>query len=206
MIRIPHLVIKNEEQRIVYGEVYSPLLSDTDNEAMLLSEVMKAEQFFRMQHGFEGQIDVMHNYKKSGAEVVRSFIAMKNDPDGFIAGSWVLGVHVAPDDLWALVKKGELNGFSFAGPANRTDVEVIAQKLEHAKGTTENNLGGPMPPHSHPVELSFDEDGRPIPTKTGEVLGHTHDIVATTATIGAFDHSHPLVIYSQELIDAINGG
>ena len=38
------------------------------------------------------------------------------------AGTWMIGLHVADDDLWAQVKKGELTGLSIGGFAQKTDL------------------------------------------------------------------------------------
>lgn len=111
------LVIKSEDRRLVYGEVYAPLHIDTDKEAMTASEIEKMAHNF-LSRGLTNKIDIGHNLQESGSVIVESFIARKNDPDGFIEGSWVIGVLV-PEDVWPAVKNGELNGFSFYGKVEK---------------------------------------------------------------------------------------
>jgi len=192
------IVIKSEEERLVYGEVYSPLHVDTDTEAMTKDEIRRMAHRFLMS-GRVNKIDVAHNKKESGCLVAESFIAKKNDPDGFIEGSWVLGVYVLPDQLWEAVKKGELNGFSFGGPANKVPAEVIVEVVRKMEGETELSMdGGLLPPHKHDVVLSFSEDGRIIAGQTEQALGHSHEVLRATSTEETLEHSHRLVIIEND--------
>ena len=187
------VVLKSEEKRLVYGEVYSPYHIDTDGEAMTPDEIERMAHSFMM-NGDCRKIDVSHNYQESGCIIVESFIARKNDSDGFLEGSWVLGVKVLPDDLWLQVKKGELNGFSFAGGVNKQKVKVKVQEVRKLEGTTEKSTGGLLPEHSHKIDLRFDETGNIIASKTSEDFGHSHDVLKATATESAFDHSHRMIL------------
>lgn len=187
------LVIKSDEKRLVFGEVYAPLRVDTDNEAMT------AEQIERMAHNFLAKgrlwkVDTSHNLKMSGCVVVESFIARKNDPDGFIEGSWVLGVKVLPDDLWSAVKSGELNGFSFYGMVEKRAMKAKVIATKRLTGKTELSTDGSLPPHAHDVDMMFGENGAVIECETAEELGHTHKITQATATKASKDHSHRLII------------
>jgi len=189
----PRIVIKSEEKRIVFGEVYSPLHIDTDGEAMTAEDIEMAAYAF-MEKGRTSKIDVGHNQKESGCHVVESFLARKNDPDGFIEGAWVLGVKIVPDALWEAVKKGELNGFSFMGSVEKVPVKakvVVARKLI---GETEESTGGPFPPHKHAIKVAFSSDGRLLSGETEEAVGHTHPIRRATATESSFDHSHRMIL------------
>lgn len=192
-----NLVVKSEEKRLVYGEVYSPLHVDTDGEAMTADEIEKMAHSF-LERGLTTQIDVGHNQKESGCAVVESFIARKEDPDGFIDGAWVMCVRVTPE-LWVDVKKGELNGFSFMGSATRVPVETTVSVAERMTGDTEkSDNSGLLPEHSHPVEIAFKE-GRIVPGETLPMLGHVHKIAGATATLPAFpdspmEHSHRLIM------------
>ena len=187
------LVIKSEEERLVYGEVYSPLHVDTDTEAMTKDEIRHMAHRF-LTSGRVNKIDVGHNGEESGCLVAESFIARKNDPDGFIEGSWVLGVYVLPDQLWDAVKKGELNGFSFYGMAGRVPAEVEVETVRKMAGVTELSTDDVLPPHQHDVTLFFDSDGRIIAGETEVALGHKHQVLHATATEKTLEHSHRLVL------------
>jgi hypothetical protein len=193
------VVIKSDEERFVLGEVYSPLHVDTDQEAMTPDEIQKMGHRFLME-GRVGKIDVQHDLKESGCLVAESFIARKSDPDGFIEGSWVLGVYILPDTLWAKVKKGELNGFSFfCRRAKRVEAEVEVEVARRMIGVTEKSLaGGLLPEHDHGVDLRFDGNGRIVPGETLESMGHWHQVLKATATESTMEHSHRLVLIENE--------
>lgn len=192
------IVIKSEEKRLVYGEVYAPLRVDTDTEAMTADQIEKMAHGFLV-NGLTDCIDVRHSFEKSGSHVVESFIARKGDPDGFVEGAWVLGVLV-PEELWPAVKSGELNGFSFAGdPCRRVPARATVKIVRKLEGTTEKSAEtGLLPPHEHSVFLNFDVNGRVIPTESGEVLGHKHAVHKATATQRSFDHSHRMILIDNE--------
>ena len=191
------VVIKDEAQRLVYGEVYAPLQIDTDEEAMTAEEIQKMAYSFMMR-GLTDKIDVGHNYRESGCLVVESFIARKDDVDGFVEGSWVLGVKILPDELWEAVKKGELNGFSFAGRAQHQTVEAVVKVTRKLVGTTEKSDDGLLPPHQHPLDIEFDEDGKVTKGETDFVLGHRHPVVRTTATEIEMEHAHRMNLIDNE--------
>lgn len=187
------IVIKDQAERLVYGEVYAPLQIDTDGEAMTAEEIEKMAHNFMMHRGTDA-IDVQHDYMPSGCLVVESFIARKDDPDGFVNGSWVLGVKVLPDELWDQVQKGELNGFSFAGNADSQKVRARVNVTRKMIGKTEKSEAGLLPPHEHPVDIEFDEEGRISKGVTDHVMGHTHSVLKTTATEREMEHSHRLIL------------
>lgn len=188
------IVVKSDEKRLVYGEVYAPLRVDTDTDTMTAEEIQKmAHNFLRNRR--TDKVDVSHNFKESGCLIVESFIARKNDPDGFIEGAWVLGAHIIPDDLWEAVKKGDLNGFSFAGkPGGRVEAQVVVTQTRKILGTTEKNADEVLPPHDHEVNLTFDSNGRIIPTATAQAMGHVHAVRKATATEEEIGHSHRLIL------------
>lgn len=191
------IVVKSEAKRLVYAEVYSPLHVDTDNEAMLAEEIEKAGHAF-LASGKVDRIDVRHDTKKSGCLIVESFIARKNDPDGFIEGAWVLGVKVVPDELWEKVLSGELNGFSFMGSVNRVPVKAQVRVARKMLGETEDAGGELVPKHFHELSISFDEDGTVVPGQTDESQAHVHPIGRATATEKALEHSHRMILIENE--------
>lgn len=101
------------KKQIVFGEVYIPDRRDTDG------NFMTAETIEKMAHDFlankkNSQISKNHDGNSNKGCVVESFIAREGDPD-FIAGSWVVGVHVPDVEIWKQIEKGELTGFSIEG-------------------------------------------------------------------------------------------
>lgn len=190
---MPTMVIKSDEKRLVYGEVYAPLHVDTDGEAMTADDIEKAAHDF-LASGKVAKVDVGHNCEESGCTVVESFIARKHDPDGFVEGSWVLGVHVAPDELWSEVKAGELNGFSFFGTVQKVPARTKVVTARKIVGETENSTDGLLPQHLHAIAVSFSPDGRVLSGKTAVTLEHAHEVKHATATDRALDHSHRLVL------------
>jgi hypothetical protein len=186
------IVIKSDDKRLVYGEVYAPLHVDTDDESMTREDIERAAHAF-LSSGRVNKVDVQHNCKESGCTVVESFLARKNDPDGFIEGSWVLGVKVSPDVLWQQVKAGELNGFSFFGTVVKVPAKTKVVTARKIVGETENSTDGLLPIHFHSIEINF-KDGDLLSGQTGEALDHRHDVKHATATERAMEHSHRLIL------------
>jgi len=171
------------DKQIVFGEVYAPVtLPDADG------DIMSAETIENMAYNFmksyaQGSIDIEHDYTTIGAVVVESFIAREDDPL-FIAGSWVVGVHIEDDEVWESVKSGELNGFSLAGEATSVTKTIEVEIPEYLEGMTSEDAG-----HSHRFVVNFNEDGKFI---GGITLGgdHTHVISRGTVTEVTDDHTH----------------
>lgn len=194
---MPKIVIKSEAERLVYGEVYAPYQIDTDGEAMTPEDVKKMAHNF-LASGRVHKIDVQHNLEESGCRVVESFLARKADPDGFLEGAWVLGVHVVPDEVWINVLKGELNGFSFYGPVSKVSAQATVDIVLRLVGKTEASTDGLLPPHDHDLDIQFNSEGRVIPSLSGKSFGHAHPVLRTTATEEAMEHSHRMVLIENE--------
>lgn len=190
-------VIKSAEKQIVYGEVYSPFEVDTDGDAATPEEIEKAAHEF-LSSGKVNNIDLLHNFKATGSQVVESFMVEKGDPRGFAEGSWVLGVKVNDPDLWNSVKDGKINGFSLAGQSIKVPAKVTVTEIQSLEGTTEKNTDSIIPPHSHDVSLAFDEKGFIVPTLTKEAMGHSHMVKAMTATEMEGGHAHRLIVEDGE--------
>ena len=191
------VVLKSEEKRLIFGEVYVPYEIDSDGETMAPEDVERMAHEF-LSSGKVKKIDVQHNGKESGCVVVESFIARENDPDGFKEGAWVLGVLTTPE-VWKAVKSGELNGFSFAGPTEKVSVEAEVLMAVRIFGETEKSEDdGLLPPHSHKLEAEVDENGNIVPTRTSEELDHSHAVLRTTATEVEMGHAHRMIIQLEE--------
>lgn len=178
------IVLKSEEQQIVYGEVYAPNRPDAQGEFMTAVDIQKmAHEFIRS--GKMGQIDLMHGNKVlKGASVVESFVS-DDDDKRFLPGSWVIGVHIPDSILWGSIKKGEINGFSMEALVTRHDREVEVEIPPVVTGLTSKWDG-----HEHKFFVHYDVNGQFKGGVTDTVNGHFHSIVAGTHTQDASGHRH----------------
>jgi hypothetical protein len=156
------------ELQICWAEVWVPGIPDVFGDVMSADEVRGMAHRF-MRSGRLGAVDLEHDNLIRSAHVVESFIARDNDPD-FIPGSWVVGVHVEDPNLWAMIKAGEINGFSMEAWAYRQPVEIALEIPEGGvSGWTEEREG-----HQHRFLVLFDDEGRFVGGSTDEVDGHRH--------------------------------
>lgn len=175
----------NEDEQIVYGEVYAPYVIDSHQEMMLpedlklLAHRFVADQKVRF-------VDVMHTNKWIDASVVESYIARKHDPD-YQEGAWVLGTKIHDGLIWADVKSGKLNGYSLEAMVYKQLAEVVYDYLPVHIGLTEENDG-----HFHAFFVEVDKSGKVIKGQTGPGGDdeHTHKILWGTATELGNDHAH----------------
>ena len=174
----------NDDEHLVYGEVYAPLRPDSDGDIMDADTIKKMAHDFLRTHKLD-QIDVQHdNNLNPGASVVESFIARKGD-DTFIEGSWVVGVHIPDADTWNKVKKGEINGFSIEALVTKTP-----QTLEVELPPVINGITTKSEDHEHQFFVTFDGNGAFMGGRTNIEKGHFHTIRAGTITDTAQDHNH----------------
>ncbi|QIG66811.1 DNA methyltransferase/prohead protease protein [Rhizobium phage RHph_TM16] len=175
----------DEDQRLVYGEVYAPDKLDSQNDFMT-AETIRKMAFEFLANSRVMNVDTNHDRVPNGSVVVESFIAREGDPD-FIPGSWVIGVYVPSDEIWAMVKSGELNGFSLDGTGVRVATEVTLTMPDIMKGRTTKADDG----HDHEFVVWFDGDGNLIGGITDEGPdGHKHEILRGTVTEDASNHNH----------------
>lgn len=184
------LKLGSDEKRIVWGEVYIPDVPDTDG------EFMDAESIEKMAYSFMSNlrlkmIDAHHsNQEIKGAVVVESFVARKGDPD-FIPGAWVVGVHVPDDDMWAKIKKGEINGFSMEALVTKTPVELEIELPPVLEGRTQmSRKSEDSEDHDHAFYVSYDEQGNFLGGKTSLDQGHFHPIKRGTVSEEVAGHRH----------------
>lgn len=118
------LVIKSEEERIVYGVVLEPNGVDKQQDTISEGEIRQAAHKFMEDFGVLG---LQHTEAINGeAKLLESFIAPADfevNGDTITKGSWVMAERILNDDLWSAVKKGEITGFSIGGSAVRTPVD-----------------------------------------------------------------------------------
>jgi hypothetical protein len=189
------LKIADEEEQIVMGVVYSPDVPDSHGDFMTANEVKKACYAF-MRRGDMGCVDIMHDNKRYGCEIVECFIVRDGDPDFPLPGAWVAAVH-CPDDIWAMVKNNELNGFSMEAIAYREGVEKEMDFPPSIKGLTTKEDD-----HEHEFEVMFTPEGAFIGGRTSIAAGdngvsHYHAITKGVMTDETNGHSHRFAILDQ---------
>lgn len=179
--------IDNDEQ-VVYGEVYAPYVLDSHGEMMLPEDVkLLAHRFLLTVKNH--MIDIMHNNKIVKASVIESFVARRGDPD-YTEDAWVLGTKIFDAQAWADIKVGKLNGYSLEAMVYKYDAEVTYDMLPVHFGVSEENDG-----HSHTFWLEVDDNGRVTGGGTSEETDaegnlHDHKIACGTATELSNKHAH----------------
>ena len=173
----------DQEEQVVFGEVYAPGFPDSQGDFMTPDEVKKMAYNF-LRKGNTSNIDVNHSQTPSGSYVVESFIARPDDTL-FIPGSWVIGVKV-PDDLWVSIKSGDLNGFSLDGMGQRAEAIFEIDMPELLKGETDDVEG-----HRHEFTVKFGDEGQFLGGRTSYARdGHFHKIDRGTVTETVNGHNH----------------
>lgn len=177
------------DRRIAYGEVYAPYKLDTYGEMMLPEDIEKIAHRF-MQLDLSSVIDVQHDNQPRNVTPIESFIARAGDPD-FTEGAWVLGVKVHDNELWADIKAGKLNGFSFEALVRKVVAVVEYQVVRDNIGETEINGD-----HAHLFWVEVNDDGLVVRGRTTTDNGHAHEIKAGTATeeAGNPPHAHRIFV------------
>ena len=178
--------LADEEEHLVFAEVYAPNIPDTDTDFMVPEEIKKMAYKF-MQNMNLRNIDVQHNNELvPNACVVESFIARKGDPE-FIEGAWVVGIHVDDPKVWDQIKKGELNGFSMEAMVTRTEKELELDIPPVIRGITSKADDE----HYHEFFVTYNAEGNFLGGQTSSALdGHFHKIANGTTTDTTNDHHH----------------
>jgi hypothetical protein len=123
---LPLLKSLDDEKRLVTGVVLEPEIIDAQGDVISIAEIEKAcfdymakSQQVGLQHQFVGP-----------ASVVESWIAKNDcflDKQYIKKGTWLMTVKVdesdAGDEVWELVKKGSITGFSIGGTGEVDDEE-----------------------------------------------------------------------------------
>lgn len=176
----------DQDEQIVFAEVYAPNFPDSQGDFMSAEEIKKTAYDF-MKKSALSNIDTNHSRDPNGSYVVESFIARKDDPV-FIPGSWVIGVKVPDQQVWSMVKSGELNGFSLDGFGVRTEKPFEVEMPDALTGQTSHDAS-----HEHGFAVKFDGDGNFLGGSTNPGRdGHVHTIARGTVTepAGWPSHSH----------------
>lgn len=182
------VIVKSEdgqpEQRLVFAEVYAPMIPDSGGDYMTREGIQKAAYKF-MKNNRLDQVDTQHNNELvKGATIVESFIARKGDPV-FIEGSWVVGMHIDNDEMWAKIKKGEINGFSLEAMACTSTGEVEVEVPPVVSGMTSKS-----DQHTHEFFVTFNDQGKFMGGRTSMDEGHSHLIKGGTVTETERGHNH----------------
>lgn len=174
----------DDEEQIVYGEVYAPNIPDAQGDFMTEREVKKMAHLF-MTKMINDSIDTQHDNVENGSVLVESFVARDNDPD-YLPGAWVAGVHVPDEGMWKRVKSGELNGFSFEGMVKGAETVIEIELPDDLKGLTSKAEG-----HDHTYVVEIDDEGNFLGGRTIEDdSGHIHTITKATVTDATDGHTH----------------
>lgn len=109
------------ELRYVLGIVLEPEVVDAQGDVYSADEIRRSAWEY-MEH-FRN-VGLMHKGLVNGkVRLVESYVApadMRLEGSVIRKGTWMLGLHVADDELWDQVKSGALTGLSIGGFARRT--------------------------------------------------------------------------------------
>lgn len=115
-VQVKLICSEKEEERKVYGLVYSPDTVDAHGDYTDEKTLEKAAHNFMLD--FQ-KMDVQHNVEDGAGQVVESYIAPESftiNGQEIAKGSWVL-VSLASEEVWEKIKKGEITGYSLYGTA-----------------------------------------------------------------------------------------
>jgi len=175
------------DRQIVTGEVYAPNVIDSHGEMMLPEDVEKLAHRFMQLSALGQTVDVKHEQTPIDAYPIESFIA-HNHPD-YTEGAWVMAVKVNDAAIWADIKKGNLNGFSWQALVYKEEVVAEVTIFPTSIGQTESHSD-----HVHFFVADLDDGGKVRSGKTSVTNGHYHEIKAGTATEVTDGHSHRIFL------------
>ncbi len=108
------------DERFVLGVVLEPETVDSQGDIYSADEIRRAAHLFMEEFGALG---LMHQLRVDGqVKVLETYLAPDDVRVGDTVvkrGTWLLGVRVLSDDLWAAVRDGTITGFSIGGFARR---------------------------------------------------------------------------------------
>jgi hypothetical protein len=143
-----------EDEYTVTGQVYAPDTLDAHGHFMTSEDLKQVAHQF-MQDGLLTSIDVQHNNVTVPATIVESFIARAGDPD-YEEGAWVATTKIDDPVVWAAVKSGQINGYSFEIMTYRKDTVVEFEYSSWYYGFTDPD---PHDKHDHPFMVRLDDNG-----------------------------------------------
>jgi hypothetical protein len=185
----------DDELQVAYCEVYAPGIPDSQNDFMKADEIREMAYEF-MRQSKMNNVDLNHSHKLADITIVESWIATDDDKV-FIPGAWVVGLHIPDPTLWEAVKKGEYNGVSLDGDAERTDKTVMLTIPDRLEGKTMKSED-----HEHTFSVRYGPHGEFLGGGTNVVNGHSHHIQRGTVTEDAYGHSHRFAFQDQAHADS----
>lgn len=112
---------REPEQRFVLGIVLEPEVVDAQDDIYSAEEIQKAAWKFMEE---QRNLGVMHRHlDNEGLVILENYISlvdMKIGKQTVKKGTWLLGMRVKSDRIWAMVKNGDFTGLSIGGAAIRT--------------------------------------------------------------------------------------
>ena len=134
--KVLRVVEKREELRYVLGIVLEPDVVDAQRDTYTAETIRRAA--WRFMEEFQ-RIGDMHRGVIEGARIVDNVIVPREAGAGWSVngetlkpGTWLMGLHVVDDALWAKVKSGEREGLSMGGSARR----ILRDCLDGANGNS----------------------------------------------------------------------
>ncbi|MDR2905273.1 MAG: XkdF-like putative serine protease domain-containing protein [Helicobacteraceae bacterium] len=179
--RLFKIAKSDEERGVIYGIVYAPDQVDSQGDLASASEIERAAYGF-MKARNTLNVDSDHDEVTKDAFVAESWIVRKGDllfPSESDVGSWAVAIKLESEELKSAVKKGDYEGLSMAGKAERVEVDksksegFVAQTLNailellKSKEKKENKVG------QSELETAFKSAVEPIASevkKLGEGL------------------------------------
>lgn len=109
-----------DDKRIVVGIVLEPNTVDAQGDSIPPEVIEKAAHSFLSGYNVQNTLGFAHKVFKKNFDLLESYVTPQDIVIGkqvAKAGSWVMSVKVLNDDIWTLVKNGQITGFSIGGRA-----------------------------------------------------------------------------------------
>ena len=124
----------DDERHVITSVVYEPMTKDAHDNFMTAEQIEKSAHWF-LKNG--NKVDFQHNFVATeGCAIVESYIAPEDIEIGgekVTKGTWVASIEVQNDDIWAMVQKGDITGFSMGGIGKYADEEVDLDEVDKSE-------------------------------------------------------------------------
>lgn len=121
------IAARDDEKQIVYGEVLIPDSVDSQGDTITVEEIEKAAHKYALTPMIIGE----GHLKEAKARPVETFIHNPEIMKNVKPGSWLMAIKISDDELWRMVKEGEMTGLSIGAVAKRISVDdSLDQPLE----------------------------------------------------------------------------
>lgn len=120
----------DDDRHVITSVVYEPMVKDAHDNFMTAEQIEKTAHWF-LKNG--NKVDFQHNFVAAeGCAIVESYIAPEDIEIGgekVTKGTWVASIEVQNDEIWKMVQKKEINGFSMGGigvyASEETDLDEV---------------------------------------------------------------------------------